>query len=100
MPELELKREKKKKKRKFVGSYAGLQRELNNEVKEGGLLSEQALGILNKAAKRNSHEISGACDHSAENQTALEEKLFRYLLYKHKYATVSIVYFNRRRDNG
>lgn len=48
-----------------------MQRELNNEVKEGGLLSKQILGILNnfKAAKRKSYKVSGACDHSAGNQT-------------------------------
>lgn len=78
-----------------------MQRELNNEVKEGGLLSKQILGILNnfKAAKRKSYKVSGACDHSAENQTVLKEKLFNYLLGKHKHATIPIVYFNQRREN-
>lgn len=35
-----------------------------------------------------------------KTQTALEEKLFNSLLYKHKHATISIVYINQRRDSG
>lgn len=75
------------KEKELICWCAALPRELNSETTEGMLLHVQNQGILNnfKAAKRKTHVISGACDHSAENQMSLKKKGVSYFPVSKQY---------------